>query len=100
MNQPSKAALEFAAQCWCDKETEMITMDSRLATAFAKRLDIQFGDVDIFAKEVDRLAQENKLIKIKSLGAFNNIDRTVMSFTCGMVFVLWGLKLAEIGGFL
>lgn len=33
----SESAIEMAAQCWCDKETSMIEMDSRLATAFAKR---------------------------------------------------------------
>lgn len=27
-----------AARCWCDKETESIEMDVRLAEAFAKRL--------------------------------------------------------------
>jgi hypothetical protein len=28
----------IAAQCWCDKETSSITMDTRLAEAFARRL--------------------------------------------------------------
>ncbi len=31
-------AREIAAQCWCDPETSMIEMDTRLAEAFAKRL--------------------------------------------------------------
>ena len=37
--EPSNQSIEIAAQCWCDKETSMIEMDSRLAMAFAKRLD-------------------------------------------------------------
>ena len=32
-------SLELAAQCWCDKETESIEMNTPLAEAFAKRLD-------------------------------------------------------------
>ena len=31
-------ARHLAAQCWCDKETEHIPMDSRLAEACAKRI--------------------------------------------------------------
>lgn len=30
-------AREIAAQCWCDPETSMIEMDTRIAEAFAKR---------------------------------------------------------------
>ena len=37
---PSDEALQIAARCWCDDETKEIEMDSRLAAAFAKRLDI------------------------------------------------------------
>ncbi len=32
-------ALEFAAQCWCDPETENTTKDSTLAVAVAKRIE-------------------------------------------------------------
>ena len=39
---PSNKSLERAAQCWCDEETKGIDMDSRLAVAFAKRLDEPF----------------------------------------------------------
>lgn len=35
----SKNSIHLAAQCWCDEETREIEFDSRLATAFAKRLD-------------------------------------------------------------
>ena len=31
-------ARAIAAQCWCDDETSMIEMDTRLAEAFARRL--------------------------------------------------------------
>jgi hypothetical protein len=31
-------ATEIAAQCWCDKETSHIVMDSTLAMAVAKRI--------------------------------------------------------------
>ena len=36
---PSEKALQIAAQCWCDKETQHKEMDVELATAFAKRID-------------------------------------------------------------
>jgi len=34
-------ALQEAAQCWCDKKTEKIVMDTVLADAFAKRLIVK-----------------------------------------------------------
>lgn len=34
----NKAAIELAAQCWCDPETSDRVMDEALAMAFAKRL--------------------------------------------------------------
>lgn len=45
---PSEDALQIAARCWCDPETEKIIMDEKLATAFAKRLDLLWLS---FAKE-------------------------------------------------
>lgn len=36
---PSAEATAAAARCWCDADTSSIEMDSRLATAFAKRID-------------------------------------------------------------
>lgn len=39
MKKPSENSIHIAAQCWCDEETRMIEMDTRLANAFAKRLD-------------------------------------------------------------
>jgi len=33
------AALELAAQCWCDPETSSKEMDVELAKSFARRLD-------------------------------------------------------------
>lgn len=36
---PSTQSLEIAAQCWCDLETEKMTMNTTLAMAFAARLD-------------------------------------------------------------
>ena len=36
---PTEWAMHIAARCWCDEETGMIEMDTRLATAFAMRLD-------------------------------------------------------------
>ncbi len=33
-------ALQLAAQCWCDKETEMLTMDPVLCSAVAKRIGL------------------------------------------------------------
>ncbi len=37
-DKPSEKALHIAARCWCDDETAECVMDSRLATAFAKRI--------------------------------------------------------------
>jgi len=39
-------ALEMAAQCWCGDETRSITMDTRLAKAFAERLEPMLDDMD------------------------------------------------------
>jgi hypothetical protein len=39
MIMPSEKSLEAAGQCWCDEATSSIEMDSRLAIAFAKRLE-------------------------------------------------------------
>jgi len=39
-------ALEIAAQCWCDDDTRSITMDTRLAKAFAERLESMLDDMD------------------------------------------------------
>jgi hypothetical protein len=36
---PSDESLQTAAHCWCDPETKGIEYDSRLAVAFAWRLD-------------------------------------------------------------
>ncbi len=38
-DKPSTSSIHAAAQCWQDEETSSIEMDSRLARAFAKRLD-------------------------------------------------------------
>ena len=37
--KPSEKSIGIAARCWCDDETKDIEMDTRLATAFAIRLD-------------------------------------------------------------
>jgi len=39
MNQPTDESIATAAQCWCDKTTENIEMDTRLGMVFARRLD-------------------------------------------------------------
>ena len=45
-NPPSGEALEMAAQCWKDVETIGEIMNTALATAFAKRLDVLLAKVD------------------------------------------------------
>lgn len=40
MNQYMEAAMQEAAQCWCDDETSSKQMDHVLAEAFAKRLAV------------------------------------------------------------
>lgn len=44
--------LEIAAQVWCDEETSSITMDSRLAVAFAKRLDAKDARIQELEKQL------------------------------------------------
>lgn len=39
INRPIEKAIHIATQCWCDTETSMIEMDTRLAMAFARRAD-------------------------------------------------------------
>lgn len=39
MKNVMEMARALAAQCWCDDETSSIEMDSRLAEAFARRLE-------------------------------------------------------------
>lgn len=56
MNKPSKKALGEAAQCWSDKETSMIEMDTRLAFAFARRLDNLFTTLEVLNKENEELS--------------------------------------------
>jgi len=42
----NKKAIQIAAQCWQDKETQWITMDDRLCRAFAERLSPYIDKVD------------------------------------------------------
>jgi hypothetical protein len=42
-------ARQLAAQCWCDKETENIEMDVRLAEAMARRLAAWMEDAARFS---------------------------------------------------
>ena len=40
-------ALGIAARCWCDKETESTTMDTVLAEAFAKRVQVLLDHLEL-----------------------------------------------------
>jgi hypothetical protein len=50
MNNPTEQSLQTAAQCWCDKETEMFEMNDALAVAFAKRLDAKDAEIALLKK--------------------------------------------------
>lgn len=47
--EPHETALHIAARCWCDPETEMVEMDSRLALAFAKRVHAMLELIRIYS---------------------------------------------------
>lgn len=46
------AALQVAAQCWCDVTTEHLVMEPALAEAFARRLAAQRGLAGQYARQV------------------------------------------------
>ena len=47
MKTPDELSLGIAARCWCDEETESITMDTALATAFAKRVQVLTDELEL-----------------------------------------------------
>jgi hypothetical protein len=53
MNKITESSLELAAQCWCDEDTSSIEMNSRLAVAFAKRLDAKDKRIAELEKELE-----------------------------------------------
>ncbi len=63
MSELSEKAIQIAAQCWCDEETQMIEMDTRLATAFAKRLDNDYHAIAELTERNIILATENVALK-------------------------------------
>ena len=67
----SESSLELAAQCWCDEGTSSIEMNSRLAIAFAKRLDAKDKRIAELEKEkAEALQTTEDLYQI----IFSNID--------------------------
>ena len=46
-------ALQTAAQCWCDEETQDIVMDDRLARAVARRIAVWMDTAASFATSVE-----------------------------------------------
>ncbi len=52
-DKPSEKALHIAARCWCDDETQHIEMDSRLATAFAKRIHELLNMTRLYPRQDD-----------------------------------------------
>lgn len=59
MSDISEKAIHIAAQCWCDEETQTIEMDTRLATAFAKRLDNDYAAIAELTESNVKLRAEN-----------------------------------------
>lgn len=49
---PSEEAMDIASRCWCDKETREVEMDTRLAFAFAKRIDRALKIIDLSARKL------------------------------------------------
>ncbi len=49
----TEEARALAAQCWCDEETSDIEMDTRLADAFARRLEHWMEDAARYARNSD-----------------------------------------------
>lgn len=51
--KPREDAIHLAAQCWCDEETSHKEMDSTLAMAFAKRLEVLMQERDSLKAQVE-----------------------------------------------
>ena len=61
----SETPLEQAAQCWCDEATKGIEMDTRLAKAFAKRLEAKDKHIAELEDKLLRVAQrEDRLMHL------------------------------------
>lgn len=61
--EPTTESLMTAAQCWGDKETSHIEMNSALAVAFAKRLDDAKSIRECAAKTPTNVGQAMTVIK-------------------------------------
>lgn len=72
MPEIDSEALQIAAQCWCDKETSTIEMDTRLANAVAMRIETWMN----VAKEYARAANFYRSLLIKCGEAFGEAART------------------------
>lgn len=51
--KPREDAIHLAAQCWCDEETSHKEMDSTLAMAFAKRLEVIIAERDSLKEQLE-----------------------------------------------
>jgi cell division protein FtsB len=69
MSMPSEKSIHIASQCWCDEETHMIEMDTRLAMAFAKRLDVNYHAIAELTERNVALAAENENLKAYITGS-------------------------------
>ena len=58
MTKITESSLELAAQCWCDEDTSSIEMNSRLAIAFAKRLDAKDEHISNLENLLKRIGQD------------------------------------------
>jgi hypothetical protein len=73
MNKITESSLELAAQCWCDEDTSSIEMNSRLAVAFAKRLDAK--DKQITELELSRKDLIEEFAEASCMGDLAKIAR-------------------------
>lgn len=72
----SYKAIEIAAQCWCDEETQMIEMDIRLAAAFAKRLDNDYAAIAELTERNLKLRADLE-VAISALERLTNPELTI-----------------------
>lgn len=82
---PSVESIHTAAQCWCDPETSSIEMDTRLAMAFARRLDEVKADLEAVQIVGDTMKRER-----------DELVAAVLKYVGPHVHRMWGAILVGI----
>ena len=86
MTKITESSLELAAQCWCDEDTSSIEMNSRLAIAFAKRLDAKDERIAELEKE-QRDAVDREQGLITALDNLQTLQKKCQSLESALITV-------------